>query len=65
MVEVSGSGAARSMNFCRNLRQIPPASPAPTAAIIAEEKDPLNGGYFEEWYAVDTRSSGRFGRRSE
>jgi hypothetical protein len=51
------------------LARTPPAlwkpSPAPTAAIIAEEKDPLNGGYFEEWYAVDTRSSGRYGRRSE
>jgi hypothetical protein len=44
---------------------IPTASPAPTAAIIAEEKDPLNGWYFEEWYAVDTRGSGRYGRRSE
>jgi hypothetical protein len=44
---------------------IPTASPAPPAAIIAEEKDPLNGGYFEEWYAVDTRSSGRYGRRSK
>jgi hypothetical protein len=43
-------------------REVPPASPA---AIIAEAKDPLNGRYFEEWYAVDTRSSGRYARRSE
>jgi hypothetical protein len=34
-------------------------------AIIAEEKEPLNGRYFEEWYAVDTRRNGRYGRRSE
>jgi hypothetical protein len=62
MVEVSGSRTAGKTTFCRNVRKI---SPAPPAAIIAEEKDPLNDGYFEEWYAVDTRSSGRYGRRSE
>jgi len=46
-------------------RRISSASTAPPAAIIPEEKDPLNGGYFEEWYAVDTRGSGRYGFCSE
>jgi hypothetical protein len=36
----------------------------PIAAIILEHKGQLNGGFFDEGDAVDTRSGGRYARLS-